>query len=200
MRTTERNEGGLRDERSVLLIAAIAALSAGLAFATSDLLRPIFPTVDDVACDTWASYAINVADLVKFVAIGLAVLMIARHVRGRITRLARRVAIIGAVASIVTGIANAVEHCAHLEAVGLVYVSSLIMGLVATAWFGFLLARTQETMRWTGRAIALGTLALWFGAEQGWGRPADAIMWIAIGVVLMRQRSHSPGSADPSAA
>ena len=47
----------------------------------------------------------------------------------------KTVAAIAAVASIVTGVANGVEHCAHLEAVGLVYVLGLGVGILATAGF-----------------------------------------------------------------
>jgi hypothetical protein len=189
----------MRGDRSVRLTAAVAALSAGLSLAASDLLRLIVPTVDDVACDTGASYAVNLADLVKFVSIGLAVFMLARLASGGISTLARRVATLAATASALTGLANAVEHCAHLAAVGLVYVVSLIVGLAATIWFGILLGRSQDSSRWMGWAIALGTLAWWFGAEQGWGRPVDAITWTAVGVGLLIARPRLPLRIDPTA-
>ena len=54
--------------------------------ATSELLGPVFPTVDSVACNTGPGYAVNAADLVKFAAIGVAILMLARVARGRLTR------------------------------------------------------------------------------------------------------------------
>ena len=189
----------MRGNRSVRLTAAVAAASAGLSLTISDLFRVIVPTVDDVACDNGASYAVNLADLVKFASIGLAVFMLARLASGGISTLARRVATVAATASALTGLANAVEHCAHLDAVGLVYVVSLIMGLAATIWFGILLGRSQVGSRWMGWAIAFGTLAWWFGAEQGWGRPIDAAVWTAVGVALLTARSESRGWVDPSA-
>lgn len=192
MRTPERSEQIGRENRLGRLTTAIAAVAAGLSLATSDLLRHVSPTVDDVACETAAAYAINAVDFVKFGSIGLAVFMLARLEWLGISALAKRVAMVGAVASIMTGLANAVEHCAHLEVVGLVYVVSLMIGLAATAWFGILLGRSRETSRWMGWAIALGTLAFWFGAEEGWGPPVDATMWIAVGVGLLIAKSESP--------
>ncbi len=152
--------------------------------ATSELLGPVFPTVDSVACNTGPGYAVNAADLVKFAAIGVAILMLARVARGRLTRWGKTVAAIAAVASIVTGVANGVEHCAHLEAVGLVYVLGLGVGILATAGFGVLLARTGALPGWIGWVVTAGALAFLFRANEG-GRAIDAIAWTVVGVGLL---------------
>lgn len=173
------------DSRVGRLAAGVAALTAGLAIASSEVLRPIFPTVDDVACDTGASHAVNAVDLAKFAAIGVAIVMLARLVRGRLSKTGTRVAFVAAIASVVTGVANGVEHCAHLEALGLVYALGLMVSVLATIGYGILLARSGEIPRWIGWVVAAGTLAFLVGAEQGWGWPVDAIAWIAVGAGLL---------------
>lgn len=152
--------------------------------AAPEILGSAFPTVDDVACNTGPSYAVNAMDLVKFAAIGFAILMLARIAQGRLTRAGRNVAATAAVASILTGVANGVEHCAHLEALGLVYALGLLVGIPATAIFGVLLARTGALPRWIGWVVTAGALAFFFRAQQE-GKAIDATAWMVVGVGLL---------------
>ncbi|MEX1208760.1 MAG: hypothetical protein WEE36_09220 [Acidimicrobiia bacterium] len=183
--------------RVVRLIAGLAALAAGLAMAASQLLGFVFPTADDVACNTGPSYAVNAVDLVKFTAIGIAIVMLARVARGRLTRAGRSVAVIAAVASIVTGVANGVEHCAHLEALGLLYVLGLVVSIFATAGFGVFLARTGALPAWIGWVVTAGVLVFLLRAEQG-GREVYAIAWMVVGVGLLVGALRAP-HRDPRA-
>lgn len=185
-----------RDSRVVRLPAGIAALAAGLGIAASEVLGWIFPTVDDVACNSGPSYAVNALDLVKFAAIGVAVLMVARLVWPRLSILGRRVAVVGAAASIVTGVANGVEHCAHLEALGLVYALGLMVSIFATIGLGIALVWAGGLPRWVGWVVAAGALAFLLGAEQGWGRPADAIAWAAVGLGLLVRPIRAPDASS----
>ena len=70
------------------------------------------------------------------------------------------------------------------EAVGLVYVLGLGVGILATAGFGVLLARTGALPGWIGWCGDRGALAFLFRANEG-GRAIDAIAWTVVGVGLL---------------
>jgi hypothetical protein len=161
------------------------------------LLGPVFPTVDDVACDSGPSYLVNTVDLIMFALMGLAVLMLARVARAQLTRLGRNLAMVGATASIATGVVNAIEHCAHLEALGLVYAMGLAAGVFATAGFGLSLARSGALPQWIGWVVTAGALAFSLAAEQGWGRPLNAVAWAAVGVALIVGARRAAHQAAP---
>jgi hypothetical protein len=169
-------------------MAGIVALLAGVSFLAGDVLGRAVPDVDSVACVTGAAYLVNLVDLLKYGLTGIALLLLVWMLGDRLSRLARVVGQVAAAGFVVTGIANGIEHCAHLDALGLLYVSGLLIGLVATAVFGVLLARSHVGPSWTGWVISLGIVGYFVSPEQG--KPiVIGIAWIAVGVGLVASRS-----------
>ena len=88
---------------------------------------------------------------------------------------------------IVTGLANGIEHCAHLDPLGLLYVSGLLLGLLGTAAFGVLLVRSRALAAWVGWAISVGVLGFMGFAQEG-GAFLIGIALVAVGFHLMTIR------------
>ena len=165
-------------------IAGGVALGAGLAFVTGEVLSRARPDTDFVACATGAAYLINLVDLLKYGLIGVALLLVVRMLGDGLSRFGRVTGYVAATGFIVTGVANGIEHCAHVDALGLAYVLGLLIGLVGAAVFGVSLARSGALPAWIGWVILLGVLSFFARGEEG-GAVLLGIAWIAVGVRLL---------------
>jgi hypothetical protein len=171
--------------------AGSVAILAGVMFVVGEALSRIMPDTDDVACASAAAYLVNLVDLLKYGLTGLAVLLLARTCGDQLSRTARIVGRVAAAGFILAGVANGIEHCAHLGAFGAPYVFGLLLGIIATVTFGALLATSRAISTWVGWVISGGVLGFFLSAEQG-GAILVGIVWIAVGIRLLTLRSATP--------
>lgn len=179
--------------RDLSVVAGGVAITGGVAFVAGEALSRARPDIDFVACATAAAYLVNIIDLLKYGLMGVALLLLVRMLGHRLSRPGSLVGRVAGVGLIVAGVANGIEHCAHLDSLGLVYASGLLIGLLATAVFGVFLARSRALATWVGWAIALGDLGFLARAEEG-GAIVIGIALMAIGFYLATLRS-SPTSS-----
>jgi hypothetical protein len=168
-------------------IAGGVALGAGLAFVTGEIVIRARPDTDFVACETGTAYLINLVDLLKYGLTGVALALLVRMLGDGLSRSGRFVGRVAATGFIVTGLANGIEHCAHIDALGLAYVIGLLIGLVGAAVFGVSLARSGALPAWTGWVLTFGVLSFFARGEEG-GAVLLGTAWIAIGARLLAPR------------
>lgn len=172
-------------------IAGRVAIASGVAFVSGEALSRVKPDIDFVACATGAAYLVNVIDLLKYGLMGIALLLLVRMLGNRLSRPASIVGRVAGAGLVVAGVANGVEHCAHLDSLGLVYVSGLLLGVVATAIFGGFLVRSRVLPTWVGWAISLGVVGFFASAEQG-GAILIGVVLVAVGIRLTTLDSTTP--------
>jgi hypothetical protein len=161
-----------------------AAIAAGIAFIAGEVVNRINPDIDFVVCATNAAYLVNVIDLLKYGLIGTTLLLLVWVLRDGLSRPTRIVGRVAGVGFIVTGVANGIEHCAHMDALGLIYVIGILIGLLGTAAFGVLLARSRTVPPWTGWVLSIGVLAFLTKAQEG-GAAVFGVALIAVGVRMV---------------
>jgi len=164
--------------------AGAAALVTGGMFAAGEALTRFGPSYSDTACNSGASYLANAIDLLKYGFMGVTVLLLLSICGSRMPKAGRIVGRVAATGSIVAGVSNGIEHCAHLDALGIPYVFGLLIGLVGTVAFGVFLARSRVVSPWVGWVMSAGVLGFLLAAEQG-GAAIATVAWIAIGAHLM---------------
>jgi hypothetical protein len=169
-------------------LAGSVAIVAGVMFVFGEALSRAMPDIDDVACASGAAYLVNLIDLLKYGLTGLAVLLLVRICGDQLSRAGRIVGRVAATGFILAGVANGIEHCAHLEPLGALYVVGLVIGLIATVAFGVFLAKSRAFSTWVGWVMSGGVLVFMLSAEQG-GAILAGIAWIAVGIRLMTLRS-----------
>jgi hypothetical protein len=172
-------------------IAGSVAILAGVMFVIGEALSRIMPDIDDVACASGAAYLVDLIDLLKYGSTGVAVLLLARICGDQRSRAGRTVGRTAATGLILAGVANGIEHCAHLESFGAPYVLGLLLGIFATEAFGAIVATSRAISSWVGWIISGGVLGFLVSAEQG-GAILVGIAWIAVGIRLMTLRSVTP--------
>jgi len=169
-------------------IVGTAAIAAGIAFIAGEVVNRVDPDIDFVACATNAAYLVNVIDLLKYGLIGSTLLLFVWMLRDGLSRPARIVGQVAGVGFIVTGVANGIEHCAHMDALGLIYVIGILIGLLGTVAFGVLLARSRTVPPWTGWVLSIGVLAFLTKAQEG-GAAVFGVALIAAGIRLVTNPS-----------
>jgi hypothetical protein len=167
------------------------AILAGVMFVVGEAFSRTMPETDDVACISEAAYLVNLVDLLKYGLTGLAVLSLVRICGDQLSRTGRIVGRVAAAGLILAGVANGIEHCAHLEPLGALYVFGLQIGLIGAVAFGVILAKSRAVSTWVGWVISGGGLGFLLSAEQG-GAILVGIAWIAVGIRLMTLRSATP--------
>ncbi len=170
--------------RTPSIIVGGVAISGGVAFIAGEALSRARPGIDFVACATGAAYLVNVIDLLKYGLLGIALLLLARMLEDRLSRTGRVVGRVAGAGFVVTGVANGIEHCAHLDALGLVYVAGVLTGLLGAAVFGLVTVRSRALSTWVGWAISLGVLGFMAAAQQG-GAILIGVALIAVGFNLV---------------
>jgi hypothetical protein len=169
-------------------IVRIAAVAAGIAFITGEVVNRVDPHIDFVACATGPAYLVNVIDLLKYGLVGVTLLLVVWMLRNDLSRPARTVGRVAGIGLIVTGVANGIEHCAHVDALGLVYVIGVLTGLLGTTAFGVFLARSGTVPPWTGWLLSFGVLAFLTKAQEG-GAVVFGVALIAVGTRLVTNPS-----------
>jgi len=165
-------------------MAGGVAIIAGAMFAAGEALTRIAPDTSDTACNSGLAYFANIIDLLKYGMMGVTILLLVWICGNRIPKTGRIAAGVAAAGSMLAGVANGVEHCAHLESFGTLYLVGLLIGLIPTVAFGVFVARSRTVSPWIGWVISVGVLAFFLTAEQG-GAVFAAIAWIVIGIRLM---------------
>lgn len=183
--------------RDLSRIAGTVAIVAGVAFVAGEVLHRAKPDIDFVACATADAYLVNLLDLLKYGLLGITLLLLVRMLGQRLSRAGRFVGRCAGTGFVVTGVANGFEHCAHLEALGLVYVSGLLVGLLGTVVFGVFLVRSRALATWVGWAITVGVLGFMAAAEQGGAFLVGAAL-MTVGVHLVTVHSARAPSDLPS--
>jgi hypothetical protein len=169
-------------------IVGTAAVAAGIAFIAGEVVNRVDPDIDFVACATGGAYLVNVIDLLKYGLVGVTLLLVVWMLRNDLSRPARIVGRVAGIGFIVTGVANGIEHCAHMDALGLAYVIGVLIGLLGTAAFGVLLARSGTVPPWTGWVLSFGVLAFLTKAQEG-GAVVFGVALIAVGTRLVTDPS-----------
>ena len=135
--------------------------------------------------------SVNIVDLLKYGMMGVALLLVVQIYGNRIHKTGRIVGRVAGAGSILAGVANGIEHCAHLESFGALYVAGLLTGLIATVVFGVLVARSQAVSPWIGWVISVGVLSFFLTAEQG-GAVLAGIAWILVGARFIAPHRAAP--------
>lgn len=161
---------------------------------SGEALRRVAPDIEDFACNSGLAYLVNVVDLLKYGLMGVALLLVVRVYGNQLHRTGRIIGRVAGVGSIVAGVANGIEHCAHLEGFGALYVVGLVSGLIATVLFGVLWARSRAVSPWIGWVISAGVLAFLLAAEQG-GAIVAGLAWILMGTRLISSGHTTPAVA-----
>jgi hypothetical protein len=155
-----------------------------MAFVAGEAVSRLEPDIDFVACATGAAYLVNVVDLFKYGLVGIMLLLLVRMLRVHLSRSVRIVGRVAGIGFVVAGVANGVEHCAHMDALGLVYVIGLLCGLLGTGLLGVLLARYRTVPAWMGWALSIGVLGFLMRGEEG-GAVVLGVALLAVGVRLV---------------
>ncbi len=165
-------------------IAAGSAIVAGLAWVAKDVGSRISPDPDYWDCNSAYDYALNAVDTLAFLSLGLALLGLHKLFRDTIGHKRAGIGVVAAAGFGVAGVANLLEHCAGLGALGFAYVIGLILGLLLLFVFGLALMRTPIPTWCTG-LLLIGTAAGILRAEQG-GMIVFGCSWVLFGLVLFR--------------
>ena len=165
-------------------IVGLVAVGAGVAFVAGEAVSRVEPDIDFVACATGVAYLINVIDLLKYGLMGITLLLLVWKLQDGLSRSARIVGRVAGIGFVVTGVANGIEHCAHMDALGLVYVIGLLIGLLGTAVFGVLLARSRAVPPWMGWVLSIGVLGFLARGEEG-GALVVGVALVVVGVRLV---------------
>jgi hypothetical protein len=168
-------------------MAGGVSILAGVMFLAGEALARIAPDTDDVACISGAAYLVNIIDLLKYGMMGVAVLFLMRICGDQLSTGGRISGRVAAAGSVIAGVANGIEHCAHLDSFGAIYVLGLLIGVIATVVFGVFVAKSRAVSPWVGWVISGGVLAFFVTAEQG-GAFLVGLAWIAVGVRLVAPR------------
>jgi hypothetical protein len=168
---------------------------AGVMFIVGDTLKRVVSDIDDVACASASAYLVNAVDLLKYGLTGVAMVLLVGVFRADLSRTGREFGRVGGLGFVVAGVANGIEHCAHLESFGWLYVTGLLIGLVATTTFGVMLARSGALPSWIGWVVSAGVLGFLLAAQQGGAFLVGSAM-VAVGVQLSRGPfRHAPPEA-----
>jgi len=172
-------------------MAGGVSILAGVMFIAGEALARIAPDTDDVACISGAAYLVNIIDLLKYGMMGVAVLFLVRICGDQLSKWGRISGRVAAAGLILAGVANGIEHCAHLDVFGAPYVFGLIVGIMSTVVFGVFVAKSRAVSPWVGWLISGGVLGFLLRGEEG-GAVLVGLAWIAVGARLMAFQRATP--------
>lgn len=171
------------------MITGTSAVVAGLAWVAKDIGSRVSSDSGYWDCKSSYGYLLNGIDTVAFLVLGLALFGLHKIFRSAMGGKA----VIGLAAAAgfgVAGLANLLEHCAGLDALGLAYVIGLVLGMLLLVAFGVMLRRV-ELPSWCTWFLVLGTVLGVLFANQG-GLIAFGLSWFAFGLVMIRKSSSMP--------
>ena len=176
------------------IITAGSAILVGLTWIAKDLSARVSPDADYWDCNSSYDYVLNGVDTVAFLVQGVTLLGLYKLFG---TTMSVRRALIGIAAAAgfgVAGVANVLEHCAGLDALGFAYVIGLMVGMLLLLTFELALTRVGIPTWCTG-VLILGTVAGVLIVNQG-GLILFGCSWILFGSALVLNR---PGLHTDSA-
>jgi hypothetical protein len=165
-------------------MAGAAAIVTGAMFAAGEALSRFAPDFSDVECNSGFSYLANIIDFLKYGLMGVTILLLLSICGKRISKTGRAAAALASGGSIITGVANGIEHCLHIESLGILYGIALLIGVPSTIVFGLFVARSREVSPWIGWTISVGVFAFLMSKDQA-GAVIAAVAWVVIGVRLI---------------
>ena len=176
----------------------IIALAAGLAWILTVLVGRMSPDQDYWDCNSSWDYVLNAMDPVKFFLTAAAIwsLYAAQRRLRRVTVL-RWAAVAGMVGAIGAGINNPIEHCADIEALGVVlWAPANILWLLSLLLMGGLTLAGRILPVWAGLAVLIGVVGLFVGKEEGVAI-SQGVAWIGVSAALLRSRPTAQQSEGP---
>jgi len=174
------------------MITGTSAIVAGLAWVAKDIGPRVSPDPDYWNCNSSYDYLLNGVDTVAFLVLGLALFGLYKIFRSAMGKTRGVPGLVAASGFGVAGLANLLEHCAGLEALGFAYVIGLMLGMLLLVAFGVALTRVGLPS-WCTWLLVLGTVLGVLFAEQG-GLIAFGLSWFAFGVASIRMSSSTPPS------
>ena len=174
------------------MITGTSAIVAGLAWVAKDIGPRVSPDHDYWNCNSSYDYLLNGVDTVAFLVLGLALFGLYKIFRSAMGKTRGVFGLVAASGFGVAGLANLLEHCAGLEALGFAYVIGLMLGMLLLVAFGVMLTRVGLPS-WCTWFLVLGTVLGVLFAEQG-GLIAFGLSWFAFGLALIRMSSSTPPS------
>ena len=127
-----------------------------------------------------------------FLVLGLAVFGLYKIFRSPMGQTRGVFGLVAAAGFGVAGLANLLEHCVGLEALGFAYVIGLLLGMLLLVAFGVMLTRVGLPS-WCTWFLVLGTVLGIVVGEQG-GLIAFGLTWFAFGLALVRMSSPTTSS------
>jgi hypothetical protein len=169
------------------------ALVAGLGWIAKDLGGRFSPDPDYWDCNSSYDYALNATDTVAFLLI--VPVLVALYRAYRVSTGARGgVVALGSAAGFgVAGLANLLEHCAGMDALGFAYVIGLMVAFLLLFVFAVALTRVRFLPRASSWLLVVGTIAGMLIAKQG-GFIVFGLAWIILAAAILLRRS-SPTEA-----
>jgi hypothetical protein len=159
-----------------------AAILAGFGWIAKDIGGRLSPDPDYWDCNSSYDYALNAIDTMAFILLVPAVVGLFRAYRAsEQTRIG--VAALGSAAGFgVAGIANLLEHCAGMDALGFAYVIGAMIGFLLLLIFAVALTRVRLMPTWASRLLVVGTAAGLLLANQV-GLVVFGLVWVVLGSV-----------------
>ena len=176
------------------MITGTSAILAGLAWVAKHIGSWVSPDPDYWDCNSSSDYLRNGVDTVAFLALGVVLFGLYRIFRSVMGKTKAEIGLVAGAGFGVAGLANLLEHCAGLDALGFAYVIGLMLGMLLLIAFGVFLRRVGLPS-WCTWLLVLGTVLGVLFAEQG-GLIAFGLSWLAFGLVLIRKSGSVPKSLD----
>lgn len=174
------------------IVTGTSAVLAGLAWVAKDVGGRASPDPDYWDCNSSYDYVLNGVDTIAFLTLGLTLLGLRWLFRNVIGKTSALLGTAAAAGFVIAGLANLLEHCAALDALGFAYVIGLMLGMLLLVGFTLSLRRTPiaRSLVWL---LLLGAGAGILLFNQG-GLVAFGGAWFVLGVVLI-QKSKEEGLA-----
>jgi hypothetical protein len=163
---------------------------AGLAWIAKDAGPRFSPDTDYWDCDSSYDYALNALDTVAFLLLVPLLLYLFRAYRTSTQAKAGLAAPASAAGFVIAGIANALEHCAGMGALGFAYVIGVLLGFVLLLVFALALARERLIPAWARWLFLAGTAAGLLLANQG-GLIAFGLTGVILGYAVSANLGHA---------
>ncbi len=175
-------------------------LAAGLGWIVALTVGGLSPDPDSWDCNSSWDYVLTTLEAVSFILTAAAIWAV--HIaqgRHRHRRYLRWAALAGAVGAVGAAVNNPIEHCADVEALGLlVWVPSVTLWLLGLLALGWITMTDRVLPRWGGAAILIGLAGLLFAGE-GAGFVIHAGSWLVVAVALRPSTTEetATGISDP---
>jgi hypothetical protein len=161
------------------------ALWGGLAWIAKDLGARISPDADYWDCNSSYDYALNAVDTLAFLFVVPTIISLFRGYRASTDAKIGLVGPVSAAGFGVGGIANLLEHCAGMTALGLAYVVGVLLAFILLLIFASALTRVHVTPTSVSWLIVVGTAAGLLLGNQG-GLILFGIAWVVLAYASRR--------------